>query len=202
MGSRVLWRGGVIGQERTKIRYYGINLEYVLCIKKRTGLSLPARPAVGGYDGVVGVYCGVVGMCGQQKGGPLMKRPSWKASMIYSFSCLGGRKRLGGSFEYIFKQRFIRMSFKSLGCFLPLLYASSLWLNLRMRTSLGTPFSPPQAQNLSQREIGTSSWSLSKPRFSERIFWRSWGVIVSAASRKGSFWNPQLEWRGVGHVYP
>ena len=155
-----------------------------------------------GYEGVVGVYCGVVGMCGQQKGGPLMKRWSWKASMIYSFSCLGGRKRLGGSFEYIFKQRFIRMSFKSLGCFLPLLYASSLPLNRRMRTSLGTPFSPPQAQNLSQREIGTSSWERSKPRFSERIFWRSWGVIVSPASRKGSFWNPQLEWRGVGHVYP
>jgi len=68
--------------------------------------------------------------------------------------------------------------------------------------SLGTPFSPPQAQNLSQREIGTSSWDLSKPRFSERIFWRSWGVIVSPASRKGSFWNPQLRWRGAVQKMP
>ena len=122
--------------------------------------------------------------------------------MIYSFSCLGGRKRLGGSFENIFKQRIIRMSFKSLGCFLPLLYASSLLLNLRMRTSLGTLLSSPQAQNLSQIEIGTSSWECSKPRFSERIFWRSWGVIVSPASRKGSFWNPQLGRRGAVQKMP
>ena len=89
------------------------------------------------------------------------------------------------------------MSYKSLGCFLPLLYASSLTLNRRMRISVGIPPCSGQSQNLSQREIGTSSRERSKPRFLWRIFWRSWGVIVSPASRKGSFGNPQLGRRGA-----
>ena len=41
--------------------------------KKRELLSLPARPAVGGYDGVVGVYCGFSATGGAllPKGSPL-----------------------------------------------------------------------------------------------------------------------------------
>ena len=46
---------------------------YCVKSKKKENCSLPARPAVGGYDGAVGVYCGLSATGGTllPKGSPL-----------------------------------------------------------------------------------------------------------------------------------
>ena len=68
--------------------------------KKRELFSLPARPAVGGYDGVVGVYCGLVGRWGLAEGGTLDEETvveSERDIFVFFFK-IRGRGRRGGEF--------------------------------------------------------------------------------------------------------